>query len=196
MTLRNTPNNYGSIAKWLHWGTALLFLGSYVTVYYRQWFTEPRTPASFSAMQLHLSFGISIAVVLALRVIWRSFNPPPAPEPGTKLAHAAAKAGHLALYAVMILMPLTGYLGTGVDTQFFFLFDIPNFKDSALFQTLIAEGLGLDFKTFERPFDFLHKDILGAWLVWLLILGHALAALYHHVVERDRTLRKMTTGAP
>ena len=40
MSMNNTASAYGSIAKWLHWSTALLFLAAYVSVYYRQWFTE------------------------------------------------------------------------------------------------------------------------------------------------------------
>jgi len=57
MSLKNTADNYGSIAKWLHWGTAILFLGSYLSVYYRQWFTEAKTPENWTVLQLHLSCG-------------------------------------------------------------------------------------------------------------------------------------------
>ncbi len=96
------------------------------------------------------------------------------------------------LYAIMIIMPVTGYIGTGVATEFFFLFDIPKFSDTAIFAELIEHRLGIGFEDFEKPIDFIHKDILGAWLVWLLIAGHVSAALYHHFVKRDRTLRKMT----
>ncbi|MCR6665078.1 MULTISPECIES: cytochrome b [Methyloversatilis] len=194
MSLKNTAANYGRIAKWFHWTTAALFLAAYVSVYYRQWFTEKQTPENMTALQIHLSVGVSIAVIVALRVIWRLMNRAPADEPGTPLAHLAAHMGHLALYAVMIVAPITGYLGTGVSTDFFFLFEIPKFESTALFQSVVAEGMGLDFKTFEKPIDFIHKDVLGAWLIWLLVLGHAGAALYHHFVLRDRTLVKMTSG--
>ena len=47
-------------------------------------------------------------------------------------------------------------------------------------------------ETFENPIDFIHKEVLGAWLVWMLIAGHIMAALYHHFVRKDRTLKKMT----
>ncbi len=194
MSLKNTADSYGRIAKWFHWTTAALFLAAYVSVYYRQWFTEKQTPENMTALQIHLSVGVSIAVIVALRVIWRLMNRSPADEPGTPLAHLAAHMGHLALYAVMIVAPITGYLGTGVNTDFFFLFEIPKFESTALFQSVVAEGMGLDFKTFEKPIDFIHKDVLGAWLIWLLVLGHAGAALYHHFVLRDRTLVKMTSG--
>lgn len=194
MQLINTAKNYGAIAKWLHWSTALLFLFAYMSVYYRQWFTQSKTPENWTALQLHLSFGITIAVLVALRIIWRISNRTPDSEPGTKWEHLAAHAGHYALYALLIIMPLTGYLGTGVDTEFFFMFDIPGFENTWLFEHLIKGELGLTFKEFEKPIDFIHKQILGQWLAWMLILGHALAALYHHYGKQDRTLRKMTTG--
>ena len=192
MSLKNAAENYGSIAKWLHWGTAVLFLGSYISVYYRHWFTEAKTPENWIALQLHLSIGVTIAVIVALRIIWRLSNRVPDPEPGTNLEHLAAHTGHLALYAIMVIMPVTGYIGTGVNTEYFFMFDIPKFEDTQLFAALVSDGLGMTFKEFEKPVDFIHKDILGAWVVWLLIVGHVSAALYHQFVKKDRTLYKMT----
>mgnify|MGYP001824348369 CR=1 FL=1 len=194
MSLKNTAEDYGSIAKWLHWSTAVLFLGSYISVYYRHWFTEKETPENWIALQLHLSIGVSIAVIVALRIVWRMRNRQPEPEAGTKLEHMAAHIGHLALYAMMVIMPVTGYIGTGVNTEYFSLFDIPKFEDTQLFTTLVSDGLGVTFKEFEKPVDFIHKDIMGAWVVWLLILGHVSAALYHQFVKKDRTLYKMTTS--
>ncbi|MGK0293404.1 MAG: cytochrome b561 [Porticoccaceae bacterium] len=192
MSVKNTVESYGSIAKWLHWGTAVLFLGSYISVYYRHWFTEEKTPENWTALQLHLSIGVTIAVVVALRIVWRISSRVPDLEPGTKLEHLAAHAGHYALYAIMIIMPITGYVGTGVNTEYFFIFDIPKFEDTQLFVSLVSNGLGITFPEFEEPIDFIHKEILGAWLVWILILGHVSAALYHHFVKEDKTLQKMT----
>ncbi len=192
MGLKNTKHDYGTIAKWLHWGTALLFLAAYVSVYYRQWFTEEKTPENWTALQIHLSVGVTIAVVVALRIIWRMTNRLPAPEPGNKAWQLMIRAGHYTLYAVMILMPITGYIGTGANTEYFFLFDIPKFEDTQLFALLVQDGMGMTFKEFEEPIDFIHKDVMGAWVVWILILGHIAAALYHHFVKKDRTLRKMT----
>jgi cytochrome b561 len=192
MTIKNTAQAYGTVAKWIHWLSALFFLAAYCTVYYRHWFTESKTPENWTALQLHLSIGISIAVFVVLRIVWKLMNRAPDLEPGSKIEHVAAKAGHLALYAMMIIMPLTGYLGTGANTEFFFLFDIPKFENTALFTTLFAEGIGLSFAEFEKPLDFIHKDIGGAWLVWILILGHVMAALYHHFIRKDRSLKKMS----
>jgi len=47
------------------------------------------------------------------------------------------------------------------------------------------DGLGMTFKEFEKPVDFIHKDLLGAWLAWLLLVGHVFAALYHQLVKED-----------
>lgn len=188
--IKNTRTHYGYIARALHWATALLFLFAYTAVYYRQWFTEKDTAINWTALQLHLSFGVTIAVLVVLRICWRWSNVQPIPEPGSALMHKAAHFGHLALYAVLIIMPLTGYLGTGVATEFFFWFEIPKFADTWLFQLLIQDWAGLSFEQFEVPMDFIHKEG-GAYLVWVLILGHAAAALYHHIKLKDRTLLKM-----
>ncbi len=193
MALNNSANNYGAIAKWLHWTTALLFLGAYVSVKYRHWFTEKDTAENWTALQIHLSIGLTIAVIVLLRVLWKLYDRTPDPEPGTPVERLAAKTGHYALYAIMIIAPVTGYIGTGVNTEYFFLFDITKFGDTGLY-TMIAGNM--EFKQFEKPIDFIHKQVLGEWLVWLLILGHASAAMYHHFVKNDRTLKRMTSGAP
>ena len=194
MSIKNTAQSYGSVAKWFHWTTAILILGSYCAVYYRHWFTEEKTPENWTALQLHLSFGVTIAVVVLLRIIWRAMNRLPDPEPGTRIEHLAAHTGHYALYAVMVIMVVTGYIGTGVNTEYFFLFEIPKFESTQMFSVVVSDGLGMTFKEFEKPVDFIHKDIMGAWLVWLLVLGHVLAALYHHFKKKDRTLYKMTNS--
>lgn len=192
MKWKNTTDQYGFIAKTLHWLTAILFLGSYISVYYRHWFTEAKTPENWTALQLHLSFGVSIGVIVVLRLIWRIMNEYPKEEPGTVIEHQAARWGHRLLYLMMIVMPITGYIGTGVATDYFFVFEIPKFQDTYMYPLLVEHMLGIDFETFEEPIDFFHKDIMGAWLVWILIAGHIVAALYHHFVKKDRTLKKMT----
>lgn len=190
MLMKNTKSGYGLIAIMLHWIVALGFLGSYVSVYYRQWFTESKTPENWTALQLHLSFGVTIAVFVALRILWKLMNEKPDPVPAPPHELKAAKWTHRALYAFMIIMPITGYLGCGAPTEYFFLLDIPKFEDTAIFKALVADGLGLTFKEWEGPLDFIHKRS-GAYLVWVLILAHAGAALYHHYKRKDAVLKRM-----
>lgn len=192
MSIWNTKENYGRIARWLHWLTALLFLLAYCAVYYRHWFTERQTPENMTALQLHLSAGVSVGMLVILRIIWRIMNVQPTLEPGPRWQQLAAHWGHYALYAVMILMPLSGWLGTGVANEFFYIFQIPKFEDTSIYSILVWDWLDLDFKQWEKPFDFFHKEVMGSWLAWMFILGHASAAFYHHFRLRDRTLIKMT----
>lgn len=180
-------HRYTTVAIALHWLIALLFLGSYVSVYYRRYLTEPKTDVNMTALQVHLAIGITIGALVLLRVLWRMTHTPPPLEPGPRWQHASAHGLHWLLYAVMIVMPITGYLGTGVGVEFF---GIAKFEDTALFQWLVVDTLQTTFKEFEKPFDFIHKNS-GAYLVWVLILGHAAAALYHHYALRDATLTRM-----
>lgn len=194
MKFKNTEAGYGVVAIALHWLVAIGFLAAYMAVYYRRWFTEAKTPENWTALQLHLSVGVTIAVFVVLRVIWKLMNKRPDDVPASALEHKAAHATHWVLYAVMIIMPITGYLGTGAPTEYFFLFDIPKFEETAIFQTLVADGLGLTFKQWEQPLDFVHKNG-GAYFVWVLIAVHVGAALYHHVVRRDVVLKRMIKPA-
>jgi len=194
MTIKNTKQAYGTIAKFLHWASALLFLGSYISVYYRHWFTDAKTVENWTALQLHLSFGITIGVLVTLRVVWRMMSINPEPTTGTKRQRLLAHAGHYALYGIMITLVITGYLGTGVNTEFFLLFDITKFESTELFSVAIKDGLGLTFAELETPLDFIHKNILGAWFAWILVVGHISAALYHHFIYQDDTLMRMTKG--
>jgi cytochrome b561 len=192
MSIKNSKYAYGTIAKSFHWTIAMLFLCSYITVKYRHWFTVEDTHANWTALQLHLSVGITIAGLVVLRIIWRLMNTVPEDEPGSKSARIAAKYGHYGLYGMMVIMPLTGYIGTGVNTEYFFLFDIPKFETTPLFTSLVTGGLHITFKQFEKPIDYIHKDLGGELVILILIGGHVLAALYHHFIKKDRTIRKMT----
>jgi len=194
MSYFNTEQDYGRIAKWLHWLTALLFLLAYCAVFYRHEFTEKRTPENIIALQMHLSAGISVGVIVILRILWRKMNIQPALDPGPRWQHLLAHSVHYVLYAFMIVMPLTGYIGTGVAVEYFYLFQIPKFEDTWMFDVFVWDYLGLTFDEFEKPIDFFHKEVMGEWLVWMLIVGHAAAALYHHFIFKDRTLIKMTRG--
>jgi len=188
VTWNNTEMSYGRMARWLHWAVAGLFALSYGSVYYRHWFTEERDPAWLFTGNLHRCIGISVAVFFILRIAWRLNSPRPRPLPGPYWRLAAARAVQGALFGLMIFMPLTGYLGTGAPTDFG-LFAVPSFADSGLF--LWLSGGTMSFEEWEAPLDYVHKEILGAWLVWILVAVHAGAALYHHFRLRDETLARM-----
>jgi len=193
MPLKNTNDRFGTIAIALHWIVAAGFLACYTAVYYRHWFTEYKTPENWTALQLHFSFGISVAVFVALRLVWKLMNKTPKPIEGSKFEHFAAHSMHYILYAVMIIMPLTGYFGTGVNTEYFNIFDITMFKETSIYQIVVTNWLNLTWEQFEPPIDFIHKQG-GKYLVWVLILAHAGAALYHHFIRKDMVLKRMLSS--
>ncbi|WP_018623579.1 cytochrome b [Kangiella aquimarina] len=190
MQLKNTSETYGSIAKGFHWITAILYLASYCAIYYQNWLAESDFE-KWSSIQLHLSIGITLGGLIVLRIIWRCLNQTPDPEPGSKTQRLAARAGHYILYLIMIIMPLSGYLSIadylskgGVITYFLW-FDITLFRDVEL-----VSLFGVTLEQLEDPAELVHY-YLGAWVIWLLIVGHISAALYHHYIKKDKTLSKM-----
>lgn len=182
---------YTSVAKWLHWTIAGLFLAAYVTIYYREWWAESDL-ADRVAIQAHFTIGYTIAALVAVRVCWRWSHRPPAPHATHAVHRLAVRLVHVALYGVMIVMPVTGYLtiadyvssGPG-SIDFLLMVELTFLKGIEPF-----EPLGLPLEALEDPAHRIHA-LLGAWIASLLIAGHAAAALYHHLVRKDGTLRKM-----
>jgi cytochrome b561 len=95
----------------------------------------------------------------------------------------------------MVMVPLTGYLGHGRPAKLFFLIEIPRFADTWIFKTLVEGWMGLTWKQFEAPMDFMHQQG-GATVVWMLVVAHAGAALYHHFVRKDLVLKRMLHVEP
>ncbi len=192
MPLKNTAETYGTIAKTLHWVSAGLFLISYGSIYYREWLAETDLE-NWAAIQLHFSVGFTVLVVSLLRIIWRLLNRQPELEFTFSFQRFAIRIGHYLLYVILIIMPISGYLsiadylasGRG-SVSYFLMFEMTSLKDIQLF-----ESIGLTLKQLEDPADSVHS-FLGSWIVWLLVVGHISAALYHHFISEDRTLSKMT----
>ena len=192
MGFKNSTIKYGSVAKWMHWLTALCFLVAYCSVHYRQNFTELGTPDSRAVMRYHFMFGISAGFIFFPRFIWRALNIKPRPEPMPQWQHSFSKASHWLLYFCMLSMPLTGWMGNnGASINYFWVIDIPTFRSTKMFLWLVEGRLGLTFEEWEAPIDYFHKYVMGRWLAWMLITGHIFAALYHHFVKNDNTLKKI-----
>lgn len=187
MGYKNTNSSFGSVTKALHWSIASCFLVAYCSAYYGLWFTIDETYENWVVTQLHQATGTVAAALIAVRVAWRFANILPNPPPGPWFEHLAARVVHAALYVVMIVMPLTGYLGTRRDTEYL---GITRFDHTSTW-AWIERRLGMTWEGFEAPLDYLHRDIGGALLVWMLIAVHVAGALYHHFWRRDDTLSRM-----
>ena len=187
---KNTEYTYGIIAISLHWIVAFAFILNYAIAYYLDWFVEDKTEQSRAILSYHYSIGMSVIVFIVLRIVWRLMTKQPNEVPGSRMEHLAARGAHIMLYAVMIIVPLSGYLGTGGPSQLFFFIDIPRFADTQIFKTVVEGWMSLEWDQFEAPMDFIHKQG-GAYVVWVLIAAHIGAALFHHFVRKDTVLKRM-----
>ena len=128
MQLRNSSRRYGIISISLHWIFAIAVYGMFglglwmVTLsYYDGWYHQ--------APELHKSIGVLLMLGLIFRVIWRHISPPPAaPNTHSKLTRFSAVAAHIALYALLFAILISGYListADGKPISVFGLFEVP-----------------------------------------------------------------------
>lgn len=175
---RNTNQAYGGIAIALHWLVAIVVLGLFGLglwmvdlTYYDTWYR--------TAPSIHKAVGVSLFLVMVLRLLWRLVNPKPAPEPTlTHFERLAAGVVHGLLYVLLFGVMAAGYListadGRAIDV--FGLFQVPATLTGLPNQADLAGTIHLAL----------------AITVIVLAAIHALAALKHHFVDRDRTLLRM-----
>ncbi|AUX93050.1 cytochrome b [Mixta gaviniae] len=178
MRWKNSRGEYGHIAVSLHWLVALAVYGMFalglwmVTLgYYDTWYHK--------APELHKSVGMVLFAVMILRVIWRFISPPPTPLASySPLVRYSATAAHLLLYLLLFAIFITGYListGEGQPIDIFGLLSAPAVINADATQIDLAGDIHLWL----------------AWSVVILSLLHGLAALKHHFIDRDITLKRM-----
>src|SRR5512141_3181694 len=110
MTWKNTANRYGSISIGIHWLMLLLFIAVYASINLRELYPKG-SDLREGLKTWHFMLGMLVFVLVWLRLVARFSGPTPSiqPEP-PNWQQLSAKLLHLALYAVMIGMPLTGWL--------------------------------------------------------------------------------------
>lgn len=180
MSWRDTRTHYGRISRWLHWVTGALLLwqlGGRVA----QWLVgaEPWVQVMNST---HRSLGSALMVLLMLRALWGLYNLSRRPRHDAGLMLLAGFS-HLLLYALMLLVPALGLLMTWASGQAFAPWHVPLFSAGESHATTAA--------------------LAAQWHVWLgwslvvLVIGHILMALvWHLLIRRDATLRRMIGPPP
>jgi cytochrome b561 len=176
---------YTPTAQWLHWITALLMLAT-IPIAWHVHDMPHGAPGRMVYFTIHKSFGVTILVLAAARLIWRSRHPAPRlPANMPPWATAVAHANHWLLYFVLLAMPLSGYLHSVTGNHpvsYFGLFEFP--------QLPVNDDLSK---------ALLRVHLLGQWLVYLLLGLHVLGALWHAAIRRDSVLNRMLPlrpGAP
>ncbi|MEQ1810924.1 MAG: YceI family protein [Terricaulis sp.] len=191
---------YTAVAIVLHWAIAVAIL---FMIPMGLWMHESAEHGDvsaqlFRAYQLHKSIGLTVLALSLVRLAWRLMNPPPPlPEHMPGWERLIAKATHWAFYALMIGLPLTGwlYVSAGwsihdeaplpVATHWFGLFEVPS-----LFGLNQA---GLDVREDAAEAALRAHAYLGYGALGLAAL-HVLAALKHHLFDKDEVLAHMVPG--
>lgn len=177
MSLRNTYTSFGSIAKTFHWVMVLGFIALYGLGFYMDGL--PLGPKLFEIIGIHKSIGIVVLGLAVLRLIWRFTNPTP-DLPDTMPAHErlGAHVSHIALYGVMLVMPLSGWAmssAANFPVSVFGWFTLPNMIEPS--------------KTALENLKAFHG--IMAWVILGLLALHVAAALKHHIVDKDDVLTRM-----
>ena len=136
--------------------------------------SDPRE--ALKAWPFMLGLGVLLLMIVRIAVQLRGPVPVIVPEPGT-MQKLLAKAGHLALYVLLLALPVLGWLILGAEG-----------KPVPFFGLELPPLIGPDEARAES-LEELHKTVgtIGYWLIGL----HAAAALFHHYVQRDNTLTRM-----
>lgn len=175
MSYRNTLSSYGSVAKTFHWLISVLVICMLIFGYFLGDFPKDVQPLTYN---LHKMTGITILFLMTLRLLWALVNPKPELPIGTlSWQRTAERIGHFTLYLFVILMPLSGWIGSVASGRPPHLgnvnFELPVPKDKAL------AGAAFD----------MHGT--AAIILIVLLIGHVLAALYHHYIKKDNILIRM-----
>jgi len=174
----NTTKRFGLVSVFLHWLMAVVMFGLFALGWYMVDLTY-YDPLYNTLPFIHKSIGILVALIFLFWVAWKWFNPTPGPLQGrSRFEIIASRLMHSMLNILIALIVLSGYListadGSGVDV--FDLFEVPATVTGIPQQEDIA-GL---------IHEYLAYTLIG------LVLVHAAAALKHHFVDRDNSLRRM-----
>jgi cytochrome b561 len=172
-----TPKpRFSKTAKWAHWISALGLWGMFF--FGRKVAHMDVSMNNFHLFGWHKSIGISLLVLILLRIIIRARHKPTGHPDPHSMQHKAARTMHLVLYILMVLTPIFGLLGSfasGLPTVYFGMFEIP---------TLLSENEVWEVWLFK-----LHG--LCALTLILLSVLHICAGLYHHLIRKNDTLIAM-----
>jgi cytochrome b561 len=176
--MKNTETRYGWVIVGVHWVSAVTIFGLFglgfwmvELSYYDLWYKK--------GPDLHKSVGLSLLILTLFRLIWKLYQTPPEPvKTHTQFERKIGGLTHLMLYGLLFLIMFSGYLISTADERgisFFGWFEVP--------------GFGSLIENQEDVAGLIHQ-----WLAYALIalaLLHAAAALKHHFIDKDNTLKRM-----
>ena len=172
--------SYGAGARVFHWLTATLLL-----VIIPMGLIMGRLPRGTPQNVLfitHESLGLTILALTLARFLWRLGHQPPAPSTDlNQVEHVASGGVHVLLYAILIIMPVTGYLFvtlSGIDLSYFGIVHVPALTEPD--------------KPLGKTFGAIHITL--QWAIYALAAMHIGAALHHYFFRHNDVLARMLPG--
>jgi cytochrome b561 len=167
---------YSATAISLHW----IIAGLIICAFTLGWIMTDMevSPLKLRMFNWHKWAGITILLLAMIRLLWRLTHQPPAMLPMPAWQRLAANVAHGALYVLLFLQPLSGWVysnASGYQVVYLGVLPLPN---------LVAKNKQVAEVLMER------HEFLG-WCLLVIVSLHALAALKHHFVDRDVTLKRM-----
>ncbi len=175
-------DDYNAGAKTLHWLIALLLLVLFPLGWVMGDFSGVQ---KFQAYNLHKSLGAMVLMLMALRLIWRGvYGAPALPSAMPPMEQTAAKLGHLALYALLIALPLTGWalISTSDKPSLFFGYPFPLLP-------FLAELPVAEKKEYHEALEGAHELLANGLLI--VVAAHFAAALRHAILLKDGVFSRM-----
>ncbi|MDP8984558.1 MAG: cytochrome b [Pseudomonadota bacterium] len=185
MQLENSSSSYGTVARTFHWLVAGLIVVQFILAPIPEelppgmHIVPPFGLDAAGVLARHKSFGMTVLLLMIVRLFWRRRSPAPAlPVTMKPLQRRLAYLSHGVFYIVLFAMPLSGWMmvqAKGSSASWFGLWTWPTFlaQSDAAF----------------RAFSFTH-EILSRVLFFLALL-HVAAALKHHFWDKDGVLVRM-----
>jgi cytochrome b561 len=176
LSLKSSNARYGSVAITIHWLSAIVILALFVTGLLAEGQVDPQ--AQLALVRFHVPLGVAVLVLTLLRIIWWwvADRRPALPADQPEWQKLAAKAAHIALYLLVLLLAASG---------------IATLVLSGALPAIIA---GATLPDFDTVLPRLVHGVVSKVMLGLLAL-HIGAALYHQLVRRDRLLARMGLGA-
>lgn len=170
---------YGGVAIFFHWAIFLLVAAAYAAIELKG-FAGKGTPERALAMNLHEWVGALVLILAVPRLLWRLLRGAPPAEPGPRWMHLLGEAMHWVLYLFIVAQPVLGIIA------------------------LNAGGHQIAWQGWSIPAVVAPDPVLKDWTkdlhetigtAFYMVIGlHAMAALFHHYMLGDNTLRRMWRG--
>jgi cytochrome b561 len=170
---------YAAPARSFHWITAALVAVIIVAGLWIAYFRPEEEAFKLRLYNIHESLGVIVWVLTLMRLVYRWRHPPPPLPADTPAAiRVAAHASHVALYVLLLTLPVIGFLATNAW----------GFPLSVFGALPLPSPVGKD-EELAKVLALLHR--IGALSIIALIGGHVAGALYHTFIRKDALLRRM-----